>query len=506
MILKLQNRLQDVAAEKLVGIKERSATGLQHAISTHPRIEVDIILAPSYFLIPNGGKYNKDESVLVVSLGQLILRTEPRPINQRSVKTMHTEGASHDEILNELIMQSYDKFEFEFQNIQIIIANKNEDWEYAISKGRGTKMHILEPSFIKIVASISVITDDPRLPKYKIDCELPSINVCLTEERFLDMISIIVNLPLPESEEQPYKPISRESNLIGSSLSLLKYLDDKQQKLQKRLDPPPEMLDSTDSLVQFTEVEANFVLQELTITIYKSSIDKTINENESSSDEFGTPEEFDQENFVSPSFKSIQAELADESEKNKEKMLCVKIKKFEMKALQKSYELNIDLRLGGINFDQFRDSQQQKVQVIHTPKYESFEYLFSLSYVNCKKTSPEFSTKYQSCEQTINIKMSTIVLLLSQEGISELILIVNNLQSQADEILSTKAKSKDRIADANEQSIIEVAKKKLPIILEESNENENISSNITEISEFKIHYIYIKRSLVSSYLFPSHCD
>lgn len=50
------SQLQDVAAEKLVGIKERSATGLQYAISSHPRLEVDINFAPSYFLVPNGGK------------------------------------------------------------------------------------------------------------------------------------------------------------------------------------------------------------------------------------------------------------------------------------------------------------------------------------------------------------------------------------------------------------------------------------------------------------------
>jgi vacuolar protein sorting-associated protein 13A/C len=467
--------------------------GLQYAITTHPRIKIDIILSPSYFLIPNGGKYTKNESVLVVSLGQLILRTEPRPLNQRSVKTMHTEGANSDEILNELILQSYDKFEFEIQNMQVIVAKHNEDWEDVISIGKRTKMHILEPSFFKIVASLSVITDDPRLPKYKIECELPSINVSVTEDRFLDMISIVVNLPLPESEQQPFKPISRDSNLIGSSLSLLKYLDEKQQKLQKRIDPPPESLDSTDSFVQFTEIEINFVLQEFTITICKSKIDDDTfkNENESSSDEFGTPDEFDPENFVSPSFKSIQLDIIDKEDDNRDNMLFVKMEKFELKAVQKSYELNIDLKLGAISFDQFRtkNSQQKKVQVINTPRYDSSEYLFTLNYVNCKKTSPEFFTKYQSCEQIINFKMSTILLLLNQEGIGELIMILSNLQDRSDKIISSKAKPRDRIADANELSILEVAKKKLPIILEESYENDYNSSNIIETSELNFNSI-----------------
>ncbi len=53
------SQLQDAAAEKLVGIKERSAIGLQYAITSHPRLEIDIILMPSYFLIPLGGIYKK---------------------------------------------------------------------------------------------------------------------------------------------------------------------------------------------------------------------------------------------------------------------------------------------------------------------------------------------------------------------------------------------------------------------------------------------------------------
>jgi vacuolar protein sorting-associated protein 13A/C len=386
------SQLQDAAAEKLVGIKERSATGLQYAISSHPRLEVDINFAPSYFLVPNGGKYTKNESVLVVSLGKLVLKTEPRPVTAKSVKMLHDEGANSDQILAELIKQSYDKFQFEIHNIQVLVAKSSEDWEEAISIGRGTEMHILEPTFMTLSASLSVIADDPRLPKCKISCNLPSINISVTEDRVLDMLSIITTLPMPESEEVVAKPMSKELNIIGSSLSLLKFLDDKQQKLQKRMDPPPESQDLTDGVVQFTEVEAYFVLEEIAITICKSR-NIPADDNQSSSDEFGTPsEEFvdaiadsKQLNFMSPSFKSVTFELPECSMQNREKMLCVKVKKLEMTAAQRTYELNVDLKLGAVSFDQFRmkNEKESMLQVINTPRYASGEdYLFTLSYTN----------------------------------------------------------------------------------------------------------------------------
>jgi vacuolar protein sorting-associated protein 13A/C len=182
------------------------------------------------------------------------------------------------------------------------------------------------------------------------------------------------------------KPITKDLNIVGSSLSLLRFLDENQKKLQKRLDPPPDNIDGTDGVVQFTEVEAYFVLKEIAITICKS---KEKQDDESSSDEFGTPqEEFatDERQVISPSFKSVNFEVPSAaSSGNHQKMMCMKVKKFELTAAQKTYELNVDLKLGAISFDHFRvrNEKETRLQVIDTPRYDNdFEYLFTLSYIN----------------------------------------------------------------------------------------------------------------------------
>lgn len=349
-------------------------------------MDIDIAFAPSYILIPNKGKYTKTESVLVVSLGQLVLKTEPRTLNEGSVRKMHERGANPDEILKELISQSYDKFQFEIHNIQFLIARSDEDWEEAINIAHGTEMHILEPTYMKFSAHLSVITDDPRLPKCKIYGELPSINISITEDRVLDVLSILTTLPLPESDVKVEPiPLTKDLNIVGSSMSLLRFLDEKQKNLQKRLDPPPENLDTTDGVVQFTEVEAYFVLKEIVITICKS---RGAQNDESSSDEFGTPaEEFaaEERQVISPSFKSVNFEVPLISGGNRQKMMCVKVKKFELTAAQKTYELNVDLKLGAISFDHYRirNEKETRLQVIDTPRYDNdFEYLFTLAYTN----------------------------------------------------------------------------------------------------------------------------
>ena len=68
--------------------------------------------------------------------------------------------------------------------------------------------------------------------------------------------------------------------------------------------------------------------------------------------------------------------------------------------------------------------------------------------------------------------MSTVVLVLNQDGIGELIKIANDMQTRVDNVISAGQKPKDRIANAAApSSFLEAAKEKLPMILEEGEED-----------------------------------
>ena len=69
--------------------------------------------------------------------------------------------------------------------------------------------------------------------------------------------------------------------------------------------------------------------------------------------------------------------------------------------------------------------------------------------------------------------MSAVVLLLNQDGISELIETANEIQGRVDAVLNANAKPKDRYADASAPTtFLEAAKEKLPMILEEGDDEE----------------------------------
>lgn len=75
--------------------------------------------------------------------------------------------------------------------------------------------------------------------------------------------------------------------------------------------------------------------------------------------------------------------------------------------------------------------------------------------------------------------MSTVVLLLNQDGISELINIANDIQGRVESVMSVGYKPRDRMADASApSSFLEVAKEKLPMILEEGEEDSSSTSEL----------------------------
>uniref|UniRef100_A0A182VBQ3 Vacuolar protein sorting-associated protein 13 n=1 Tax=Anopheles merus TaxID=30066 RepID=A0A182VBQ3_ANOME len=481
------SQLTDAAAEKLVNIKERSATGLQYAIAKHPRLELNIEIMPSYIIVPHGGIFSSRESVLVLSLGKLLVQTEPRPINQRDVHTMHGEGIGQEEILSEIIRQSYDKFVLEVRDVQAIVATFDEDWQGTLRVNAVTELHLLEPTSFRISAHLCVIDDDPRLPKCKIFGVLPSVNVCVTEQRVLEVLSIVSSIPLPESDEQLQPvPIAKDSNVFSSSLSLLKYLDEKQVKLPK-IHRPPEALNPADAVdgdvVQFTDMEIKFELHECSLTIFKMNGGGT---GSSSSDVFATPtEEFSQspveQDYHPHKSVAFNVPYGGSVGSNQRKIIAFKVKQLEMTMVQRTYDLKVALKLGAVTLDQFRwrNEQERVLNVIQTPKYDNNDdYLFTVNYSNCKKNSPEFTTKYESVEQEVAIDFSTLLLLLHEDALNELIQLGNDFQMRMEAVAKKKESEanglqpKDHFATIHEEestatALLNAARERLPTILED---------------------------------------
>lgn len=196
--------------------------------------------------------------IMVISLGSISLKTEPSSQDAKDIASMHVSGHSSDEILKNIMDRAYDKFNLNIDHIQILLAKQTNSWRDALSQGHITELHILAPTSLEVKAQLCVVDDDPRLPKTRIQAKIPSVCISMTEQRVLDALSLATSIPLPESDIDSMS-LTRDGILYASSISLKRYLDDRQLAKPKR--PEVKQRETHDEeITQYTDLEFAFEL------------------------------------------------------------------------------------------------------------------------------------------------------------------------------------------------------------------------------------------------------
>ncbi|XP_049694728.2 intermembrane lipid transfer protein Vps13 isoform X2 [Helicoverpa armigera] len=411
--------LQAVAENKLSDLKEKSALGMQYAVHHHTFIDVDIDIAASYIIVPKTGVYSDGQACVVVKLGAIRVKSEPRS-HALDVHKLYKEGLADEDILMEITKHSYDKMALELTEMQIVIAHEREDWASAIASTDdvGTPLHLLQPTNLVIQIHKCLITDDPRMPKVRVKGELQKIAISASEDRLLALCEILVSMPLPKSDEMTQlKP----SESKGSSLSLLKYLDPMEK--QRRENARVKEKAKDEHTVQMTELEAFFIMKELVLSINRKTIDTS---------------------------------------KGYDRFLVFSLSLLEVTAIQKTFTLDAAVRLGAVKLEHHRVGRGLKVlNMIETPDVLPYDeititedstsnmlhcqqYLFAVTYRNVDKKCPDFRGLFGSVEQLIELNFTDLRVLLHLEGLREILVIVNEYQTRLQAIQSTV----DRTANA----------------------------------------------------------
>ncbi|XP_021940255.1 vacuolar protein sorting-associated protein 13 isoform X3 [Zootermopsis nevadensis] len=378
------SQLQATAESKLADFKDMSATGLQYAIQQQSVMDLNVDLRAPYIIVPHGGFYSGKENVLVVNLGSVKITSIPRDRSSPSVRALHSQGTSEEEIMQTMISQSYDRFSLHLEQMQILVATGEEKWEDALTSNDVTPMHLLHPTNLAIQMDKCLITDDPRLPKLKVTGNLPNVAINITDDRLLSLIALFSSIPFPSDDEpQPLQ----ESASRSSSMSVVNKFLDRPGDLNKRLRSSTVSQSAAENieLVQFTEMELNFQMGDLKVSIY-------------------------------------QASQAD-------KLLDFKLLRLEVEMVQKTYNMTVMLRIGGISLIHL--DAVRSIPLLNTPMAAGdSKYLFTVLYVDVNKRSPDFHTKHGSVLKLVDMNFTTLNVLLHQESLLALLEVSNSFQSR----------------------------------------------------------------------------
>uniref|UniRef100_A0A0N5ABX3 Vacuolar protein sorting-associated protein 13A n=1 Tax=Syphacia muris TaxID=451379 RepID=A0A0N5ABX3_9BILA len=155
------HKLAAAAMARYEDVKERSLTGLSHAVEMKSKLLLDISIAPATVVISETGVFGQMKTALILDLGLLEIKSIDDQPYQPS--TVFEEEKSVEERRKELLKRAYDKFNVKLSNIRITLG---DDYEMAVKSLQEplSNCHILRPTGMDIQVYKSAI-DDIQLPK-----------------------------------------------------------------------------------------------------------------------------------------------------------------------------------------------------------------------------------------------------------------------------------------------------------------------------------------------------
>ncbi|KAL0119958.1 hypothetical protein PUN28_007968 [Cardiocondyla obscurior] len=396
------NQLQTAAAERLEGLKEMSALGLEYAIQKHSILDIQVDMQASKLIIPYGGLYDDSKALIVVNLGSLKMHSLEKEKGENdmagaSVKQLVSMGKSEEEVLLHLREHSYDKFILKIVNFQMLVSLPNEEWRSALTSTETSSLILLHPTTLEIQFHKCLVTDDPLLPKLRLLGHLPSVAVNVTDVRLLQALSIAQSISLPE--EKKSTELQRISLSKSVSQLSLKELGTTISSIADRRKQRQE----SAPMKQTTDLEMKFEMKEFTLSVSRQRDD-------------GASLDF----------------------------IRLQVLQLEAEMLQRTYDQEVQLRLGGVQIRQLYENQE--IFMVNTPMSAGKdEYLIAVQYVNVNKRSPEFTTRHASVVKLLRLEFTSLDTLLHQEALIELLRFSTYIQDKINSLEGAKSNEIERV-------------------------------------------------------------
>lgn len=391
-------QFSQAAMAKFDEIKEQSSAGIQHAIESHKYTDINVHLMSSYVIIPEGGIMRENVKLLVLDLGQLQVTSEK-----------HDTVTHGRETLEEKIAKAYDKLNIKLQNIQLLFVKPGDAWQVARDKGE-SPLHILNPISIALEVRQCIIERDPRFARMKVQGELHSIQITLSDTRIQNILALVSSVPLPESP-----PGEEEEDDIYKSTTDLRVKEmGTAQVLNTAVNAAMDREDANTSLLSLSSS-----------SFEEDHKGRTAAENVNFSD-------------MELVFEIKQVILAIRHTQNDQEMpyLNLTVNRIGTIVKLRTFDMVVDTYIGTVNLQQLEyqlstpvinqlrsvgASADRVVNILNTPTTADPDFkLFTLKYLQAKRKGPDFHTEYNNTEQWVCVHFTALEVLLHKDSVLSL--------------------------------------------------------------------------------------
>ncbi|KAK7070439.1 hypothetical protein SK128_013369 [Halocaridina rubra] len=406
-------QLQASALNRLEVVKERSATGLQSVIDNQSILDLNVNFAASHIIIPESGSYHEGCSGLILTLGSMQMTSTRRRVPV--LTDLVSQGFTQEEVKKAVMEASYDSFVIELIDMQAVVAFPKEDWRPSLTSHDGSSLHLLQPTTLHIDVMKCLLTNDPNLPKVKVNVSLPSVALSVVDERLLHVAGILNSISQaensPPAEEEKSFDLDKDLNM-----NLIMEERDIVRLERASLHPKGELQDTP----QFTNLALTFKMAEISLEVKRA---------------------------IGSHYQPLGKVAA----------LSAKIE-----LIQRTFDLKVKIGLGGVLVQHLENGERH---LLSTPVIEGdSQDLLTIDFIQVNPKSPDFKGKHGSTAQLLHIKVSNLYAQLEQSALLSMLSfyeqLYRKLQQMAPAVMDIEAHEKPisqtllNVVDKKETKII----------------------------------------------------
>ncbi|XP_055872705.1 intermembrane lipid transfer protein VPS13C-like isoform X9 [Biomphalaria glabrata] len=389
-------QLSNAAMAKYDDIKAQTAAGVMYLAEQRKYADIDIMMMPSYIIVPETGEFRKDVNMLLLNLGQLTVKSEKTQEITKDIKDLSP---------MELTDIAYDKFHLKLDNLQLLFVQPGDDWHEEMAAPM-SHLFILRPLSLNLLVEKCIIANDASLPMLKTKVLLPLISLSISDSKLNKIMNLASSIPLPEPGQQEIKDSFNEADLSFFEIS---------SGVEQGFAGIKAHSTTTPDYTNKTQLALTFELHKISIEILET-VDK----------------------MEVPFLKLIVNNIG----------LSVKVRSFDMAVqgwLGAVYLQHLQYVVSeGIKeqLKKFEVKTGEMINIINTPFLEDDQYLLYINYLQADKKCPDFATTYQNIAQSITVEFSTLDIILHHGVLISLMQFAQKFQPQ--EVVPTPKDSFER--------------------------------------------------------------
>ncbi|ORY32314.1 hypothetical protein BCR39DRAFT_523905, partial [Naematelia encephala] len=394
--------LLDAAGQTLDGIRKETRAGLEFALEQHKTIDIRVDMNAPIIIIPMDVTVT-DCQALVLDAGHIAV--ESKLADQEQLKDVQSKRGRqyNDEDFKQLEDLMYDKLSLRLESTQLLMGGNVEACLNAIDDPHGddkTDLHILE----RINMSFSVqnaIINAPNLTRFKIAGELPELQVNFSDTKYQTLMKFI-DVTVPKfGDDEP------------SSMTPGTDHHDQHPALRKRQAVEEYILDDSRSIMSSKTLdkdESSSIDDKGNDQFYEARDDTTESQRR----------ELQQVSFeFSFSVGKLQTSLFKSTSATTERALAhAVLEGFGLTFAARKFDMSVDLFLQSVTLA-MAETEQPLLSSAGRIKDTSTDdvKLLLVKYQRVQRESPEFMTRHEGVDQSIDVELSTFKISIAPEPI-----------------------------------------------------------------------------------------